>query len=609
MQHVPGRLNVVPDALSSVFSEVDGDHVPSEPRLAAICRNVPDDQPFHPPAPRDYEVSAHNLDVVAPVESDRELFASALSVFPVVDPSKLLASQTEEFGSYFDFLILPKTAPVPVKQTKHSIRHFYLRDGILFRSYLPGHLRRRGDFRDQLVVPASLRKLVMNSCHDLPASGGHLAFKGTYDKVRDRFWWPTMHIDVALHVETCLSCQHRKTSRRPPKLPVGHRPVTRSFQCVAIDLVEYKSMSEGNRYILSVIDHFTRFVILIAIKNKEATTIVRNLVERVFSVFGPPETLHSDRGSEFENVLVKELQRVFGYKKTRTAAYLPQGNSVLERVHSTIHNMVAMYSTLACDNWAELLPYVQLAHNTAYSSTLEETPQYLVFGRAAVLPVDLILGIPATTEPQSQLDYSRRTVENLQFAYELARRNLQERADKQATKNETLSFPTFKPGDQVLIHRPYHDSDGPNPKLYSPWHGPYSVRTKLSPVIYRVTKQGATTETTVHLGRMKKYNSPVTHPDPDLDALDDMFLGTTLPVPDLTGSMTKVTIGPFTVESIDGHKRGVGAASLANFQYHLKLKDYPPQLGVWRHYRVIPQCREMVESYRAALLSRSIHTP
>lgn len=173
-----------------------------------------------------------------------------------------------------------------------------------------------------------------------------------------------------------------------------------------------------------------------------------------------------------------------------------------------------------------------------YSSTLEETPHYLVFGRAAVLPVDLILGVLATTQPQSQLDYFRHTVENLQLAYELARRNLKERADKQASKNEKLSFPIFKPGDQVLIHRPYHESDGPNPKLDSPWHGPYSVSTELSPVIYGVTKDGAPAETTLHLGRMKKYNVRVASPVPDLDAIDDMFLGTTLPVPDLEGSAT-----------------------------------------------------------------------
>ena len=428
-------------------------------------------------------------------------------------------------------------APLPNGESKYTMSYFFLNEGLLFRSYLPGHLRKRSTFRDQLVVPTSLRKIVINSCHDLPASGGHLAFKATFDTIRDRFWWPTMSTDVRTHIEACLSCQHRKSSHRPPKLPVGHRPVTHAFQCVAVDLVEYKSLSQGNRFILSVIDHFTRFVVLIPIKDKAARTIVRHLNERVFSVFSPPETLHSDQGKEFENELVKELQSVSGYKKTRTAAFRPQGNSVLERAHSTVHNMLAMYSNLSFDNWAELLPFVQLAHNTAYSTTLQETPHFLLFGRAAVLPVDLILGVPSTSAPQNQLDYSKQTVENLQLAYELARRNLKERADKQAVVNETLSFPSFKTGEQVLIHRPYNEADGPNPKLISPWRGPYTVRAQLSPVIYRVTKDGNPAEITVHLGRMKKYVVPLSSPVPDLDALDGLFLGITLPVADLEGSL------------------------------------------------------------------------
>ena len=78
---VPGKLNVVPDMLSRAFSEVNGETIPSEPRLAAICRNVPIDGPYHPPGPREYELSASNLHDVSPVESDRELFMSVVSVF------------------------------------------------------------------------------------------------------------------------------------------------------------------------------------------------------------------------------------------------------------------------------------------------------------------------------------------------------------------------------------------------------------------------------------------------------------------------------------------------------------------------------------------------
>ena len=73
----------------------------------------------------------------------------------------------------------------------------------------------------------------------------------------------------------------------------------------------------------------------------------------------------------------------------------------------------------------------------------------------------------------------------------------------------------------------------------------------MSPVMYCVTKDGNPAENTVRLGRMKKNVVPLSSPVPDLDALDDLFLGTTLPVPDLEGFLSKVMIGSFTVEMMD----------------------------------------------------------
>ena len=113
-----------------------------------------------------------------------------------------------------------------------------------------------------------------------------------------------MSKDVAKHVKCCSSCQHRKTSHRAPNLPVGHRPVARPFQCVAIDFVEYKSSSNNSKYVTSVIDHLTRFLVLVAISDKSAATTAGVLVERVLSVFSAPETLNSDMAAEFENELV-----------------------------------------------------------------------------------------------------------------------------------------------------------------------------------------------------------------------------------------------------------------------------------------------------------------
>ncbi|CAB1100355.1 unnamed protein product [Ectocarpus sp. CCAP 1310/34] len=66
------------------------------------------------PSPREYEVSASNLDDIVPVESDRELSSSAMFVFPVVDTAKLLDHQKKEFHQYFDYLGNPTKARVPL---------------------------------------------------------------------------------------------------------------------------------------------------------------------------------------------------------------------------------------------------------------------------------------------------------------------------------------------------------------------------------------------------------------------------------------------------------------------------------------------------------------
>ena len=222
-----------------------------------------------------------------------------------------------------------------------------------------------------------------------------------------------------------------------------------------------------------------------------------------------------------------------------------------------MHNMLAMYVNVKYDNWAEVLPFIQLAHNTAYNETLEETPHFIIFGRRASLPVEIIIGVPCTSGFETRLDHSRRTPENLQLAYEIAPRNLQERADKHSESNEKLSFLQYQPGDRVLVHRPYTVPDEPNPKLISPWRGPFTVRSLLSPVICRVARDGELTKTSVHLSRIKAYHNDASSSVPDFIALDDLFLETTLPVPDLDGAIHTVRIGPNTIEATEGHSVGL----------------------------------------------------
>ena len=92
--------------------------------------------------------------------------------------------------------------------------YYSVQDG-LFKSYLSGHLRKRSTFRYQLVLPNALIGLVLHAYHDHALSEGHFAFRPTYDKIRQKYWWPTMNRDVHKWCQECQACQRRNTAHHP----------------------------------------------------------------------------------------------------------------------------------------------------------------------------------------------------------------------------------------------------------------------------------------------------------------------------------------------------------------------------------------------------------
>ena len=142
--------------------------------------------------------------------------------------------------------------------------------------------------------------------------------------------------------------------------------------------------------------------------------------------------------------------------------------------------MFSMYSNIAQNNWAEVLPFIQLAHKTSFSSTIHATPFFLMFGRRARLPIDTIFGIPHVGRSTTTEDFAHSTRENLQIAFELARRNLSERIDKQKANDSKLPpILKFTPGQKVMVYKPHRSTDGPNPKLIQLWRGPFIICSKL----------------------------------------------------------------------------------------------------------------------------------
>ena len=184
-QHKPGKLHVVPDTAPARSSCA----VPSP-----ICRNVPDDPKLQTTrVPRVYQISADKIPNLEPARSDRGLFSvksvfvSATNVFMSVDREKLRSAQTVEYGRYIDY-IQHVDAPLPEKETTITMSYYSVQHGLLFYSYLPGYLRKRSTFRDQLVAPEALDGLILHAYHNHVLSGEHLAPRPTYENIRQKYW-------------------------------------------------------------------------------------------------------------------------------------------------------------------------------------------------------------------------------------------------------------------------------------------------------------------------------------------------------------------------------------------------------------------------------------
>jgi len=108
--------------------------------------------------------------------------------------------------------------------------------------------------------------------------------------------------------------------------------------------------SRQNQYILTCVCHFSKWAEAIPIRNHAASTVARALMVNVFSRFGAPRQLLSDRGQEFESELFSELMKWMEIDKLRTTAYQLSTNGAVERFHRTLNSLNCCEKWLASHN-------------------------------------------------------------------------------------------------------------------------------------------------------------------------------------------------------------------------------------------------------------------
>ena len=143
---------------------------------------------------------------------------------------------------------------------------------------------------------------------------------------------------------------------------------------------------EGNRFILNVVDHLTRYAVVVPLKTKKAEEVARAIRDHVMGHYGPPKIILSDNGREFRNAVVKKLAVGMGAKLKNITIYHPSSNGLVERSNAQIQMALRGIRETVPGDWDQHLRIAQLAVNSAYCRTLGDTPFFVVHRRDPTFP-------------------------------------------------------------------------------------------------------------------------------------------------------------------------------------------------------------------------------
>uniref|UniRef100_A0A0N4VSB0 RNA-directed DNA polymerase n=1 Tax=Haemonchus placei TaxID=6290 RepID=A0A0N4VSB0_HAEPC len=254
-------------------------------------------------------------------------------VVALVRDSDWLQNNDQDFKLIIESIEARKEDDIPIRHhgRKLTSADFEISDGRL-------RLIRENGSRVN-VIPRNKRRELFTEVHH-GTMGGHFNARKMSSQLEKAAYWLGMKQDVAKWSQECQKCFVHNTHRvnTPSLKPVV---VSRPFEIVGIDLLEMGLSSRGNRYIVTIIDHFTKYLGAYPVPDKRTGTVAEVLFSHWICGAGRwPETVLSDRGTEFENSVVSALCEIMGIKQQFTKGYCLRENGITERVNGTIVRML-----------------------------------------------------------------------------------------------------------------------------------------------------------------------------------------------------------------------------------------------------------------------------
>ena len=410
---------------------------------------------------------------------------------------------------YLENFIIPEECNEEMKnRVIQTAKHYYIQNNKLYR-------KNKNNFQQRVITPKHVETILYNLHKDM--TGAHLGIESTYEKIKERYYWPKMYNDIRNYIESCDNCQRRgRTTRKEELIPLI---VGAPFDKIGIDIKGPLPLTtKRNRYLVVAMDYFTKWPEARAIPNAKAETVAAFIFEEIICRHGVPKEILSDRGTHFNNALINELCRRYQTKHRLTSSYRPQMNGMVERFNRTIGESLAK---LVMDNdeekeWDDYVSAILLAYRTKKHETTGFTPFYLVNGRQARLPVELMVDSTITTEkelPEALLERTFHIMERMDSDIEKVKARVQEKQKERKKRYDEKGISEkLKIGDKVLVEQTQLRNNM-SAKLEKQWIGPYYVHNVLDKNVYKLRHmEGRLVQGVIHGNRLKLYHEQPLEP-------------------------------------------------------------------------------------------------
>ena len=301
----------------------------------------------------------------------------------------------------------------------------------------------------KLWVPVKLREHVIARAHDstITAHGG---MAKTLELLRRNFFWPGLVRDVRNYVRHCEVCKTTKAPNFIMKPPMGNQTTSiRPFQRLYIDLLgPYPRSKNGYIGLLIVLDHLSKFHWICPLRKFSSTAIIEFLQKQIFHIYGVPESIVSDNGSQFRANDFNAFLTSYGIKHIYTALYSPQSNAS-ERVNRSLIAGIRAYLKSDHRLWDQKLSDISCALRNSFHQTINNSPYHALFGFNMITHAssyELLRNLKLLDEPSAKINRD----DNLQLIRQNLRKHIREaHRTNQQQYNLRSKVQTFKIGQEI----------------------------------------------------------------------------------------------------------------------------------------------------------------